>query len=72
MNVKDLIRNLNSIKKKHPDIETFVFSEGDDMDNTERMVVCYALKTLVQNKTVKANDCHPKPFDGSVALLVIG
>lgn len=72
MQVKDLIRDLNSIKKKHPDAPVFIFGEVNDLESANHVISCYAPKDLVQNNSVTAQVCLKEPFEDSVLIIVIG
>ena len=72
MLLKDLIRELNSIKKKHPEAHVYIFGEANDLERVEHIAMCYAPKDLVQNNAVTAQSCTRKPTEDSVLIVAIG
>lgn len=72
MLLKDLIRELNSIKKKHPEAPVYIFGDANDLERVEHVVTCYADKDLVQNNAVTAQVCSREPNENSVRIVAIG
>lgn len=73
MLVKDLLRELTKIKKKHPEAKTYIFGAGlNNLESIVHVVQCYAPLDLVQNDTVTSDDCIKQLEEGYVPVIVIG
>lgn len=73
MLVKDLLRELTKIKKKHPEAKTYIFGDGlNNLESISRIVQCYAPLDLVQNDTVTSESCIKDFQEGYSPVIVIG
>lgn len=72
MLLKDLIRDLTKIKKKHPEAPVYLFGDKGDLENVQHTVVCYAPSESVQNNTVSADVCQKDYSEGYETVIVIG
>lgn len=73
MLVKDLLRELTKIKKKHPEAKSYIFGSGlNNLESINHVVYGYAPLDLVQNDTLTSDDCVKQPAEGYVPVIVIG
>lgn len=74
MIIKDLIRKVNKLNKKHPEARVFFLTESSEVGfiSTERVVLAYAPVQQIEQNEIKEDDCIKDPQEGYGPIIVLG